>query len=342
MTNISQNEHRPGSTVVDVLHFGLGRIGLATAKLVQQQHSLRAVAAVDVNPELLDRDLGELCGGQPTRVAVTDQLVATATTAEAVAIHCTGSSLSAVAPQLRQLVRAGYHVVSTCEELSYPWDEAPDIARELDEAARTAGVAVIGTGANPGFAMDYLPLTLTAATTRIDKVTVHRVQNATSRRLPLQQKIGAGLTIEQFAERRRLGGLGHAGLRQSVQALAAGLGWQLDDVVESLEPAVATRRTEAAIGVVEPGRVTGIYQRALGIRDGREVIHLHLEMALDRDDARDHVTIDGAEQIEMVILGGLHGDTATASLVVNTVPRIVEAPAGLHTMVDLPPPRAAE
>jgi 4-hydroxy-tetrahydrodipicolinate reductase len=334
------DQGRHGSTHVDVLHFGLGPIGLASAKLVEQRQSLRSVAAVDVNPDLLDRDLGELSGAQSNGVAVSNQLTPAA--GRAVAIHCTGSALPAVAAQLLQLVRAGYHVVSTCEQLSYPWDEAPDIARELDAAARSAGVAVVGTGVNPGFAMDYLPLVLTAATSRVDKVTVHRVQNASLRRVPLQQKVGAGLTVDEFAERRARGGFGHAGFRQSVQAIAAGLGWELDDVVESLEPAIATERIEVAIGVVEPGQVTGINQRAVGMRDGRELIHLHLEMQVGRDDARDHITIDGAEPIEMVIPGGLHGDTATAAIVVNTVARIVEAPAGLRTMVDLPPPCAAE
>lgn len=329
-----------GSTVVvDVLHFGLGPIGLAVAELIGQRESLRSVAAVDVNPELLDRDLGELCGVQATGVTVSDQLVPAA--AQAVAIHCTGSSLPAVAEQLLQLVRAGYHVVSTCEQLSYPWEQAPQVARELDDAARSAGVAVVGTGVNPGFAMDYLPLTLTAATSRVDKVTVHRVQNASLRRVPLQQKVGAGLTVEQFEQRARRGGFGHAGFKESVQAIAAGLGWRLDDVVETLEPAVATQRLDVAVGVVEKGQVTGINQRAVGTMDGREVIHLHLEMQVGRDDARDHITIDGAEPIEMIIPGGLHGDTATASIVVNTIARIVEAPAGLRTMIDLPPPRPA-
>jgi hypothetical protein len=326
------------SPEIDVLHFGLGPIGLAVAGLVLRDRWLRPIAAVDTDPELRGKDLGVLCGQQAIGVSVGQTI--SPSDGSRVAVHCTGSSLAKVAAQLLDLVASGYHVVSTCEELSYPWDENPDLATELDAAARKGGVSVLGTGVNPGFAMDYLPLVLTAATTGVRHVSVHRVQNASTRRGPLQRKVGSGMTVEEFATRRAQGGLGHAGLRESAQAIAAGLGWRLDRLAETLEPAIARRELNVAIGAVGPGQVCGIDQTVVGFVGEREVVRLRLEMALDRHDARDAITIDAAERIELTIPGGLHGDTATASIVANAIRRIVEAPPGLRTMADLPPLRA--
>ena len=104
-------------------------------------------------------------------------------------------------PQIETVLKARVPIVSTTEELSYPVGKNRALAKKIDALAKKAKVAVLGTGVNPGFAMDALPIMLTGVCERVDSVRIDRVQDARVRRLPFQQKIGSGLTDEQFQQR---------------------------------------------------------------------------------------------------------------------------------------------
>src|SRR5262249_40166722 len=149
--------------------------------------------AIDVDPAKVGRDLGVVVGLKK-RLGVTilaDPKRALKTAKPHVVIHCTSSSLDAVMPQLRAILAAKAAIVSTTEELAYPYYAAARHARQLDALAKRAKVAILGTGVNPGFAMDSLPIALTAVCERVDRIVVNRIQDARMRRLPFQQKIGA-------------------------------------------------------------------------------------------------------------------------------------------------------
>lgn len=323
-----------------VVHYGLGPIGLEIARLVGQRSGLRSVAAVDIRPEMLGRDLAQLLTARdpPSGVVVTPASSALQTPDAHVVAHCTSSSLEQVLPQLSECIQAGLAVVSTCEELSYPWDRAPDLARRLDAHARANEVAVLGTGINPGFAMDYLPVVLSGASRRVDHVRIHRVQDASTRRLPLQRKVGAGLDRSTFDEQVRAGTVRHVGLSESAQALADTFGWTLTELREEIQPILAERSTPSGLGDIAPGRVTGVRQVATGFTHDREVLTLILEMAVGLRDPQDEITLTGDPDLRMVIPGGLHGDVATAAIVVNAMARILRTAPGLATMANLPPP----
>jgi len=327
--------------LIGVVHYGLGPIGIEVARLVGARAGLRSVGAADIRPELIGADLGALveAGEGPGPVVVTDAAAALAAPGASVVAHCTGSSLERVLPQLLECVAAGLPVVSTCEELSFPWDESPELAARLDDAARDRGVCVLGTGVNPGFAMDYLPVVLSGASRSVEHVSVHRVQDAGRRRIPLQKKVGAGLTVDEFGERVRGGSLGHVGLPQSAEMIASAFGWELTEVREMIEPVVAERTTPSGLGEIEPGRVTGIHQVVAGSIDGREVISLTLHMAVGLDEPRDEIQLTGDPDIATVIPGGLHGDVATAAVVVNALPLVVGGRPGLRVMTEMAPPR---
>jgi len=93
--------------------------------------------------------------------------------------------------QLLACLEAESCIVSTCEELSYPFRTHPDLAAKLDAVAKEWGVALVGTGVNPGFVMDKLVVTLAAVAQRIEHAKALRIVDASKRRLPLQKKIGA-------------------------------------------------------------------------------------------------------------------------------------------------------
>lgn len=330
---------------VRVVQYGLGPIGQEVARTIlkkQETGLVELVGAIDIDPDKVGRDVADLLGrSTPTGVRVHDDAehVLAATEPEVV-LHTTTSFLEGVVPQLKACVEAGAHVVSSTEELAYPFDRHPQLAKELDLRAREAGQVIVGTGVNPGYAMDTLALTATGVCVSVDSIAVERVVDASERRKPLQEKIGAGLTTDAFAEKKATGSFGHIGLRESLWLVADGLGWSIDDVEETLTPVVADERVQTPYLTAEEGEVAGIHHAVEGSIDGEVVLSLDLKMYVGADASRDSVTVEGDPPIDLAVQNGIFGDTATVGALVNTIPLVVEASPGLRTMKDLPVPRA--
>lgn len=325
--------------MIRVVLFGLGPIGAGIARVAAERSDFQIVGAIDVDPAKVGKDAGEVVGlGRDLGVTVSDDALATLRSARAdVVLHATSSSLATVAPQLKEIVQSGASVVSTCEELSYPWDTAKALAEELDRAAHAHRAAILGTGINPGFAMDALPLGLTAVCQRVDSVRVLRIQDAARRRLPLQKKVGAGLTVEEFEERVKAGTVRHVGLPESVYGIAHSLGWTVQRLEDEIEPVVATEEITSAEIAVSKGQVLGVKQHTVGIVDEKPLIDLELQMYLGAPNPHDHVVVEGLPRVDTTVAEGTHGDLATAAIIVNAVFSLLHAPPGLRTMEEIPP-----
>ena len=324
-----------------LLMVGLGPIGCNVARQAAERKGITIVGAVDLDPAKIGRDLGEVIGlDRRLRVEVRGS-VADALRGKRpdVVAHCTVSSLRAALPQLEALARARLPVVSTTEELSYPWRTQPRLAKRLDAAAKKGKVALLGTGVNPGFAMDTLPLLLTGVCRAVRGVEVDRVQDARIRRLPFQQKIGATLTPAEFAARVQNKTVRHVGLAESVSMIADTLGLKIDRITDEIQPKIAGTRIVGELLTVGPGQVCGLVQDGVGYRGDRPVVRLHMEAYLGAPETYDEVRIDGEPSLRVRTIGGFHGDVATASLVVNALPQVRAAAPGLHTMATLPIPR---
>jgi 4-hydroxy-tetrahydrodipicolinate reductase len=322
------------------MHVGLGPIGAAVVRQVATRKGLQIVAAVDIDPNKVGKDLGDVVGGgRKLRVKVTADVAKTIkATKPDVAVLCTSSSLRRVLPQLEEVLKYKVPIVSTTEELSYPAAYNRRLARRLDEAARKAKVAVLGTGVNPGFTMDALPIALTGVCERVDRIEVHRVQDASIRRLPFQQKIGSGLTTEQFQKKVDDGSVRHVGLSESIQMIGDAMGWKLERVTDDIQPKIAERTVESEFLAVDPGYVCGIIQDGVGYVNGEPLIKLHMEAYLGAPESYDSVLVEGSPRLYSKIAGGVHGDVATASITVNSIPKVIAAKPGLRTMRDMPLP----
>ncbi|HEY7500077.1 MAG TPA: hypothetical protein VH740_16265 [Vicinamibacterales bacterium] len=325
---------------IKVLHFGLGPIGAGIVKQVAARKGFKIVGAVDIDPGKVNRDLGEVAGlGRALRVRVSgDAAKAIKSSKPDVVVLCTNSSLRKVLPQVETILRLKVPIVSTTEEMSYPTKSNLKYARAIHQLAKKAKVAVLATGVNPGFTMDALPIALTGVCERVDAIRVDRVQDARVRRLPFQQKIGAGLTREQFARKVDDGTVRHVGLAESISMIADALGWKLDRITDVIQPRIATMTVASEYLAVDPGYVCGIEQDGVGYRDGLPVITLHMEAYLGAPESYDAVEISGSPALKMKIPGGVHGDIATTSITVNSLPKILDAAPGLHTMRDMPLP----
>jgi 2,4-diaminopentanoate dehydrogenase len=305
---------------------------------MRQKASLEIVGAIDKDPTKAGRDLGEVVGAPdaPWGVVVLADAAAMLDRPVDVVVHSTSSYLESVMDQLLACLSAGCCIVSTCEELAYPWRKHPGLSSQLDAAAKEEGVALLGTGVNPGFVMDKLVLTLSAVSQRVDSAKAVRIVDASQRRLPLQKKIGAGMTTEEFRTQVAAGAIKHHGLPESAAMVADGLGIALDDISETIEPVIAEKSVKTEFLEVTAGQVAGVHQIARGTSGGKEKIYLELKMYVGAKQPGDTIELKGEPNISLVIPGGTHGDIATAAVGVNAIPAILAAPAGLRTARDLP------
>ncbi len=327
-----------------VLH-GVGAVGSLIARALLEKRGVEIVGAIDVAKDKVGKDLGEFLGLNK-KIGVTvsgDADTVLAKTKPDIAIHATSSYLRDTYPQIASIVKHGVNVISTCEELSYPYYSEPKIAEELDKLAKKHDVRVLGTGINPGFLMDTLVITLTAACQKIEKIEAVRIMNAATRRLPFQRKIGAGLTVEEFRQKIEKGEItGHVGLEQSIAMIAAALAWKLDEIrVNPVEPVIAKKPVKSEFIKVDAGKVAGLRQTARGIMKSKEVIVLDFQAYIGAKEEYDAITITGVPTIKQKIQPCVHGDAGTVAIIINSIPKVLKAPAGLLTMKDLPVPSAA-
>jgi 2,4-diaminopentanoate dehydrogenase len=324
---------------IRVVQFGVGPIGASIARLMRQKSLLEIVGAVDKDPSKVGRDLGEVteASDRPWGTTIFPEISAVLEKSSAdLVVHTTSSYLTDVMDELLVCISGGCCVVSTCEELSYPFHKHPQLSARLDAAAKEEGVALVGTGVNPGFVMDKLVLTLSAAAQRVDWARATRIVDASKRRLPLQKKIGAGMQCDEFRKQVAAGKIKHHGLPESIAMAADGLGFTLDDISETIEPIVAEERVKTEFIEVFPGQVAGVHQIARGTSAGQEKIFMELQMYVGAKQPSDTVELRGEPNLSMTIPGGTHGDVATAAIAVNAIPAILQAPAGLRTVRDLP------
>jgi hypothetical protein len=323
---------------IRAVQYGVGPIGAAIVRLMWEKESIEIIGAIDSDPAKAGQDLGDVVGGPdaPWGVPVTADAAAMLGESADVVIHSTSSLLPDVMDQLMACLAAESCVISTCEELAYPFRKYPELAARLDAEAKTWGVALIGTGINPGFVMDKLLITLSAASQEIDSARAIRIVDAAKRRLPLQKKVGAGMSVEEFRAQVAAGAIKHHGLPESVAMVSDALGLGVDEITETIEPVVAREPVKTQFLEVAAGKVAGVHQIAHGFAGGVEKIYMELQMFVGAKDPGDTAEIAGNPNLTLTIPGGAHGDIATAAVVVNCIPAILDAPAGLRTSRDLP------
>lgn len=314
---------------------GLGWVGQEVARAALEDARVTLVGVADVDPVKAGRDLGEIIGegrlGIPIDTDVSSML---GRARPEVAVVATTSDVEECGPTLEACVAHGAHVVTSCENLADGELALAQLEPGFDERARAAGVVVLATGVNPGFAMDRLPVMLAQATRNIRRLRVQRTVDASTRRAQLQAKIGVGRDPSEFSDAIRDGTIGHAGLSASLRLVAKGLGFSLEKTSEAFSPVIAAHATTSTLGPVPAGAVRGIYQIARGYREGREVVTLELTMALDEPRPRDTIDIVGEPPIHFE--GELPGDPSTVATVLSAVGVVVTMPPGLRSVLDVP------
>ena len=327
--------------MITVIQIGLGPLGQQIGKYIDDKEEVKTIAAVDINNDLRNQDFGELINGESSGVLIQntiEEALQNLPEKPAAAILTTVSSIQKLESQIENIAKHGIPIVSTCEELSHPWEEHPKASKSIDAICKKYNVACLGTGVNPGFLMDYLPSVLSSVCKDVESITVERFQDATPRRIPFQQKIGAGLDLVAFKAKEQTGTLRHVGLKESVYFLANSVGFKLDNVTEDLQPVIAENNISVPSMDIKEGDARGVEQISHGYINGDCKIKMHFKAAIGEPRSFDRVTIKGEPSFVSEIGTGINGDIATCAITINSVKSILKASPGLHTMATIPVP----
>jgi len=327
----------------DVIQVGFGPMGKIIVTLLLQRKNLRLRGVIDINPQLVGKKVSEFLDiGKDLDLAIESDLDSVLSRDKVdVVIIATSSSLEKIIPTIESAVKSRSNVISICEELSFPFNYNLKTAKELDALAKSNNVTIVGTGINPGYLMDLLPIVLTAPCQSVRSIKVKRMMNSAKRRIPFQKKIGTGLSVDEFHEKISNKEItGHVGLTQSIQMIVAALGLDYDELIE-LPPKeiISPEEFITSYGETVPkGNVCGLQSKAYAKKEGKDLITLDFIAYAGDHEEFDSVVIDGIPRIEQKIIGGVHGDLGTSAMVANLIPKVIESRSGLLTMKDLPVP----
>ncbi len=339
-TKSAPAKHAPAQRRIKVAHLGLGVIGTEAVKAMAAKPWAQIVGSMDVDPAKIGKSMEEITGlislADVPVYETFEQMMAHAQ--PDVILHAAGSSAAVSFDQIEPIIRSGISVVSSCEQLLYPYLREPERSREINTLCIKHGAGVVGTGVNPGFVMDLLPLCLTGVCKSVQNIEVDRVVNASTRRMQLQKKIGSGMDPDEFRELFRAGKAGHAGFRESAALICHCLGWEKPELTETCEPMIADHNIRTEFFSVARGLTCGLHQIVTAHIDGDLRLKMDLKMYLDAANPHDAIRVTGSPNLNLMLAGGVAGDVATVAAMVNAVPRVIKAGPGLHLMTDLSVP----
>lgn len=319
------------------ISYGLGTIGLEILKTLLNKKNFQIVGAVDIKEEYLNKDVGDLIGDKKLNVLIKNDIKEFEKCD--IVIHSTQSRIKDTFPQFVEILNNGFNVISTCEELFFPYYFHKKESIELDKIAKEKGVRILGVGINPGFILDTLPTFVSTLSIKPTKIIAERVLDAGKRRKQLQIKVGAGMKKEEFEKLKLENKIGHVGLLESLFYIFDALKLNLKEFKEELNPLIAENDIETECLKVKKGFVRGQYQKVTGISTDGFIIEIKLIMALGEKESYDKIKIEGLPNLEFEIKEGVQGDLGTAAVITNYIPILLESNPGLHLTSDLKMPR---
>jgi 2,4-diaminopentanoate dehydrogenase len=303
---------------IKVLIIGFGPLGLRLAQNLIDDSRFDLKAIVDNDSKKLGQNFENIEIKQ-------DLIEVIKSDSFDLAFVTTSSQIEKIKETIFQLTKNKVNVISSCEELIFPLDSHPELSREIDELAKANDIRVLGTGINPGFLMDYFVSTLAKPFLKLKKVFYQRNINTNFRRSSFKNKVGVGMTLEEFETKKQAGHIGHVGFKQSVDMLAHHFSWKLKNYSEHLEP------------VMKESLVKGIDQKAISKYEEGNSIELCFMAVEDLQDS-DRIVLD-FEDLDVPMLvripSGINGETGTVSMLMNSAQKLLTLNPGLKTMLDL-------
>ena len=344
-----------------VIQYASGGVGVQALKAFAGHPQLELVALLVHSKDKVGKDAGELAGIAPLGVKATDDLEA------AMKMPADCVLFVALWPDVDLICRfleSGKNVVTT-SGLLYPKFFGPELVNKLEAACKKGGTSVHGTGVNPGFSGEVLPLTMSVLNRRIEHILIEEFADYATYNSPELNHalLGFGRPLAQVKANK------HPNLdlmlqffHQSIAMVADGLGVKLDRIDQVEEYGITEKGSRIASGPIPAGTIGGIKIRFSGIVNGKPMIEIQLTWLATYDngpgwpkttDVGDHthwrVTIEGEpslrckfEQATSFKASTAHSHTTepamicTAMHAVNAISYVCAAEPGIKTFIDLP------
>ncbi|WP_026475786.1 2,4-diaminopentanoate dehydrogenase [Alkaliphilus transvaalensis] len=334
---------------IKVIIWGFGAMGSGMAKMLLQKKGVEIVGVCDRNEARVGKDMYDVLGierGNRKPVIINSNIEEVLTERSCdVCITATDSFTKAAFPRIKYCLEQKVNVVSTAEEMAYPQAQNPELAAELDRIAKENGVTVLGTGINPGLIMDLLVVCLTGCMTDVEHIEAKRVNSLSPFGHTVMEEQGVGMKVDEFNRRCEEGTMaGHVGFAESIQMIADAIGWKVDKFEQQMKPIVTTVDRKSPHGFAAAGDVAGVNMTGQGYVDGEVKINMihpqQIEPEMEGTFTGDYINIKGTPEVNMSIKPEVEGGLGTIAMCVNMIPHVINARAGLKTMLDLPVPRA--
>lgn len=329
------------SKKIRVIQYGLGAMGTEMAKIILGKKDLELVGAIINRPEKNGKDVGELIG-LAHKVGIRAYNDARKVCNECgadIMLHAAVSYVPKVWEHIQPAVSKGINVITIAEEMGYPFVKYKSLSRKIDLAAKRNDISILGTGINPGFAMDLMPILFSGICNRVDSIRVTRLIDFSPFGPSIQKNIAIGMNRSEFMRKLKTNQLPlHIGLPESSYFLAAALEWKLGKVYEAREPVLAERDIVIpGYMKVKKGTIAGFNHRCFSLIDGKKRIILEELGRVDpKLDYYNEIIINGKPNLrERVNVPS--GNITTTNHTVNLIPAVINARPGLLSMMDLPP-----
>ena len=332
---------------VKVAIWGFGAMGAGMAKMLFKKTGVDIVAVCDVHPDRVGKSVAQVLNTDKCKdiIIKADIEDALKDVKLDVCLLATDSFTKGAFPKMKLLLDKKINVITTAEEMAYPKAKEPELTKRLDEIARENGVTVLGTGINPGLIMDLLVVCLTGCMETVDHIEAKRVNSLSPFGETVMHEQGVGITPEEYETREKSGELaGHVGFAESVGMIADAVGWKIDEFKQQMKPILTTVDRKSPYGFAKAGNLAGINMTGQGYIDGQvkiDMIHpQQIEPEMEGTHTGDYISIKGEPEVNMSITPEVDGGLGTIAMCVNMIPHVINANAGLKTMIDLPVPRA--
>lgn len=334
---------------VKVAIWGFGAMGSGMAKMLTTKKGIVVTGVCDRAEERVGKNMYEVLGveqGDRPEVIIKADIEDVVKDGNVdVVLTATDSFTKNAFPRLKYCLEQKVNVISTAEEMSYPKAQQPELAAELDKIAKENGVTILGSGINPGLIMDLLVVCLTGCMTDVESIQAKRVNSLSPFGPAVMEEQGVGIAVETFNKGVEDGSLaGHVGFHESVGMIAEAIGWKVEKFEQQMKPIVTDVDRKSPYGFAAAGDVAGVNMTGQGYVDGQVKIDMIHPQQIEPEqvgvNTGDYITLKGTPEVNMAITPEVEGGLGTIAMCVNMIPHVINAKAGLKTMIDLPVPRA--
>ncbi|MEV2272993.1 NAD(P)H-dependent amine dehydrogenase family protein [Nonomuraea africana] len=339
----------PTQPPLRVIQWATGTVGRYALRSVLSRPEFELAGVLVYDPDKVGVDAGELVGRPPAGVTCTDDVERIMALDADCVLHMPlpasyfGRDQASDVETICALLSSGKNVITTTGFV-YPRSYGPGIVERLEQACKQGGSSLHGTGINPGFMSDFLPLALTGLSNRVDHIYVR--ESSDFRGHPSRQividLVGFTRSAKDYtAAVRPYRAFQRALFAESVQLVADALDVRLDEVEESDEFELATEEFEIAAGLVREGTVCASRWVFSGLVRGRPFMTVECVYKADSTRVRRWpdpgfaIHIEGVPQMTVTVDEVSHGLAAAAARAVNNIPALCAAPPGIRTMLDL-------